>query len=37
MAAVPLTDETGFGLAAMFFVWHEVRYRKRRRGRWRFA
>ncbi|MBI4741897.1 MAG: TRAP transporter permease [Betaproteobacteria bacterium] len=32
VAAIPLTDEIGFGLAAMFFVWHEVRYRKLRRG-----
>lgn len=28
VAAIPLTDEIGFGLAAAFFAWNEVKRRK---------
>jgi TRAP-type uncharacterized transport system fused permease subunit len=32
IAAVPLTDEIGFGLAALFAVWHVFRARAARRA-----
>jgi TRAP-type uncharacterized transport system fused permease subunit len=32
IAAVPLTDEIGFALAALFAVWHTVRARSARRN-----
>ena len=28
VAALPVTDELGIGLAALFFIWHEFRHRR---------
>ena len=32
VAAIPLTDEIGFALAAIFFAWHEIKRRKAARA-----